>query len=336
VTGLLRLAALGLLGQPWLARVLALGTGPRCVILMLHRFRTSDGDGSGHDPAQLRDLLIGLRRNQVALVDVDAAIHAMRGEGSSEPFPRRSIAFTVDDGYADLVESGAPVFSEFDCPVTGYVVPGVIDGNCWFWWDQVDWIMRETQVTSLSVELQQQQITVAWSDSASRQLEQNRLIARLKTAEHSALLQFVDAFARAAGVPIAIPAPARYRVLSWDELRAAERRGMRFGAHSMTHPILSRCSAAQSAYEIGESVRRVNQELTNPSKVFCYPNGRADDFGLREMESVREAGLDAAVSSAPGVLRDRGHRAHDPHRQLAVPRFSAVEHIGHITRIFLG
>ena len=342
MTGLLRTAALGVLGQPWLARLLAAGTEPRSVILMMHRFRANDGDGDdagaglGHDPAQLRDLLAGLRRSKIALVGVDDAVRAMRGDEAGQPFPRRSIAFTVDDGYADLVDRGAPVFAEFDCPVTGYVVPGVIDGHCWFWWDQIDWILRQSAVTSLSVQLQRQPITVTWSDAATRDAEQTRLAERLKTVEHHTLLQFVHELARAAEVAIDIPVPARYRLLNWDELRAAERRGMRFGAHSMTHPILSRCSAEQSDFEIAESVKRVNEELANPSQVFCYPNGRDRDFGAREMASVQRAGLTAALSSEPGMLRHREHRPNDTPWRFAVPRFSSVEHLGHITRFFLG
>ncbi len=335
MTGSAKSAAFDLLAHPWFGRFLSLGGGPRCVVLMLHRFQSADHSVTGHDPAQLRTLLAGLRRSNIALIDVAQAITAMGDATTRASLPRRSVAFTVDDGYADLVEVGEPVFAEFDCPVTGFVVPGVIDGHCWFWWDQIDWIMRQTTASSLSMELQGQPVSLQWSDADSRHVEQNRLIERLKEIDHDALLAFVHELARVAEVPIPLAAPFRYRTLRWDELRAAEARGMRFGPHSMTHPILNRCTAAQSAHEIGESVRRVREELAHPQAIFCYPNGRPGDFGMREMASVRAAGMTSALSTQPRVLCIRDAQTADPDWRFAVPRFPYAEHLGTVARFFL-
>lgn len=332
----MKAAVLDVMAQPRFVSMLSVRGGARCALLMLHRFRSADGSISGHDPARLRDLLAGLRRNKVALIAAADAIAAIGDPELCRTLPRLSVAFTVDDGYADLVEIGEPVFSEFDCPVTAFVVPGVVDGHCWFWWDQIDWIMRQSTARTLLLELQQQRITLQWTDVISREHEKDQLIERLKNVGHDLLLQFVAEMARAADVAVAIPAPARYRVLDWNELRAAERRGMLFGAHSMTHPILSQCSAEQSEYEIGESVRRVRQELAAPSSVFCYPNGRAQDFGMREKAAVRTSGQTAALGTTPGMLRSPVGRRADPDWRLNVPRFGCEEHLGKVTRLFLG
>ena len=335
MTGLMKSVAYDLLAHPWFGRLLSLRDGPRCVVLMLHRFRSADGSVAGHDPAQLRTLLAGLRRSKIALIDVAQAVTAMGDDGTRASLPRRSVAFTVDDGYSDLVEIGEPVFAEFDCPVTGFVVPGVIDGQCWFWWDQIDWIMRQTTASSLSLELQGQPVTLQWSDAHSRNVQQNRLSERLKGVDHDAMLAFVHELARVAEVPIAIAAPSRYRVLDWDELRAAEARGMRFGAHSMTHPILSQCTAAQSAYEIGESVRRLRDELAYPQAVFCYPNGQSSDFGMREMAAVSAAGMTSALSTRPHVLYGSDAQRADPDWRFGVPRIGYVDRVGKVARLFL-
>ena len=334
MTHRMKAVALNVMAQPWFVRMLSVRGGARCAFLMLHRFRSPDGDVTGHDPERLRDLLAGLRRSRVAVISAADAIATIGDPDRCRSLPRLSVVFTVDDGYADLVEIGEPIFAEFDCPVTAFVVPGVVDGHCWFWWDQIDWIMRQATAHTLSLELQQQRITLHWTDAISRHHEKNRLIEWLKTVEHDLLLQFVAELARVADVSVAIPAPARYRVLDWNQLRAAEGRGMRFGAHSMTHPVLSQCSAEQSAYEIGESVRRVRQELAAPSTVFCYPNGRAQDFGMREKAAVRAAGQTAALGTTPAVLRSPVGRSVDPDWRLDVPRFPFVEHLGKVNSFF--
>lgn len=328
MTGWLRSAALDALAHPWMSRALASRGGARSIILMLHRFRSADHGVFGHDPAGLHKLLATLRRNRIALVDVEQAIATM--SGAEDTSRGLSVAFTVDDGYADLVEIGGPVFAEFDCPVTGFVVPGIVEGDCWYWWDQIDWIMRQTARRALALELGEDRIQLCWSDVPSRGRVVDGLVERLKQLDHDVLLRCVAQLADEAEVSVSIPAPSRYRVLSWDELRSAETHGMRFGAHSMTHPVLSRCTHAQSAYEIGESVRRVNVELARPSTVFCYPNGQADDFGEAEISAVRAAGLAAALSSLPAAP-DARH----PDWRFAVPRFSYMDHAGTVISHFL-
>ncbi len=332
-------ALLDAFAQPFMGRVLASYGGPRCAVLMLHRFGAPEGVHVGHDVAKLRDVLANLRRIGVAFVDVEDAVSAMDDAGASGAAdipPSLSVAFTVDDGYADLVEVAGPVFSEFDCPVTGFVVPDVIDGRSWFWWDKIEWVLRHSVARTLRLELAGEQVTLAWHDDCTRRALQIELGERLKTLAYSALLEFVAALSEAADVPLPEQAPREYRVLQWDELRSAERSGMRFGAHSMSHPILSRCDDARASYEVAESVRRVNENLSAPANIFCYPNGKLGDFGIREFQAVRAAGVRAALTSEPGLLRPRGYQPPPDSWRLEIPRFAYDERAGGVARLLAG
>lgn len=124
--------------------------------------------------------------------------------------------------------------------------------------------------------------------------------------------------------------------MTWEEMREAETRGWRFGAHSMTHAVLSRCTDAQSRREIVDSVSAVQQNLTRPSGVFCYPVGRDQDFGPREMENVKASGLNMAITAIPGVLRQDMAARHGSDWALKIPRFSYDDRAGGIPRMFIG
>src|SRR6478609_3527141 len=82
----------------------------RCgVVFMLHRFRGPGSPPDGYDPAALRRALAYLRRKKYNVVSIEALL---RCNLEGRPVPDRSIAFTIDDGYADHAEIGAPLFAE--------------------------------------------------------------------------------------------------------------------------------------------------------------------------------------------------------------------------------
>ena len=63
--------------------------------------------------------------------------------------------------------------------------------------------------------------------------------------------------------------------MTWDEARAAERNGMSFGPHTVTHPVLSQTTDDCLVQELGGSWQRLKDELANPVPVFCFPARRA-------------------------------------------------------------
>src|SRR5208283_22121 len=81
-----------------------------------------------------------------------------------------------------------------------------------------------------------------------------------------------------------------------------EKHGVTFGPHSVTHPVLSSIDDEHARSEIFTSWKRVREELASPVPVFCYPHGRQKDFGARDMELVRLAGLWGALRAYPGKL----------------------------------
>ncbi len=322
------------LENPLAVRLLKLPANERCAILLLHRFSAPgdrNGFRDGHDVSALRRILVELRKNDIGLVDVAEKLQQIDSGVSGAGSSKLSVAFTVDDGYTDLVELAGPVFAEFDCPVTGFVVPDAVEGRAWFWWDKIDWILRHSERRALHLELGGQPILVEWADEGSRLRARSRLEGALKQVPHQALSHFIEQLAELTDLPLPLKSPEEYRVLTWDELRAAERRGLRFGAHSMTHPILSRCDDLQSRFEILESIRRVREELTNPSPVFCYPNGYSDDFGFREHESIRESGIKYALTTCPAVV-NRRLASTAPEWRMRVPRFTYDERFGQLVR----
>jgi peptidoglycan/xylan/chitin deacetylase (PgdA/CDA1 family) len=73
-----------------------------------------------------------------------------------------------------------------------------------------------------------------------------------------------------------LPAFEGRAMLSWPEMREMQRAGMEFGAHTMTHPDLTRLSASEITVEMSVSKARIETALGTAVTSFAYPFGRYD------------------------------------------------------------
>jgi hypothetical protein len=106
--------------------------------------------------------------------------------------------------------------------------------------------------------------------------------------------------AQQAGVDATEAPSAPYRALEPAQVEQLAAEGVQFGAHTVTHPILSRCSAAVARWEITESVRTVQALVGRPVTTFAYPNGAPHDFSAREVALLGALGVPVAVTTSRG------------------------------------
>jgi len=289
----------------------------RAVILAFHRFADPDRGAAGFDPRTLRSLLAFLRRKRHEVLGLDTLMRRLGGDG---PSLRGAVAFTIDDGYREQATIAAPIFAEFDCPVTTFVVTGFLDGAVWFWWDQIEYIMARTRRTDLEATLNGERRRYALANRSQVLAAQRDLAAYCKLIPHVDRGHAIRALADAADVELPERPPPLYSPMTWDELRQAESGGMTFGPHTVTHPILSRVGAAQSRDEIRSSWERLRAEARRPVPVFAYPNGKPGDFGAREVNCLRDLGLEGACTCSMTYAAPRGFRS--PDGPFHLPRFA--------------
>ena len=282
----------------------------RCgVVFMLHRFRTAESAAEGYDPSALWRALAYLRRKKYNVVSIEALL---RCNLEGRPVPDRSIAFTIDDGYADHAEIGAPIFAEFDCPVTTFVTSGFLDEELWFWWDQIEFIFANSTLPTVRTELGDTALEYSLRSTSGHAAATSDFVARCKVIANDLRLEAIERLAISAEVSLPAKAPERYAPMTWDQLRACEERGMTFGPHTVTHPILSRVSDHQSRWELTESWRRLCEEARRPVPVFCYPNGGSSDYSEREIATLQEMRFLGAVVGSAGFVSARAVQPGQP------------------------
>jgi peptidoglycan/xylan/chitin deacetylase (PgdA/CDA1 family) len=85
-----------------------------------------------------------------------------------------------------------------------------------------------------------------------------------------------------------------------DQQEAIEMRnsGISFGAHTCTHPLLTKLSEREIWEEISQSKLDLEQSLGIPIRLFSYPYG---DYDTKVAAAVKEAGMEGACTVKTGL-----------------------------------
>lgn len=250
---------------------------------------------------------IGRWFNVLAL---DEAARRLR-EGT---LPARAAALSFDDGYADNHDVALPVLRELGLPCTFFIATAFLDGGR-MWNDTLIETFRRTPRTRLALGgLVPGLEDVACGSTAERRQAIEEVIAKVKYLQPEQRQRCVDEIARRGEA--ALPDDLMMTSAHVRSMRAA---GMLIGAHTVSHPILARLEPSEAQREVRHSKQHLEQLLQEPIRLFAYPNGKPDeDYVQRSVEIVREAGFEAAFSTAWGAAS-----AHSDPMQL--PRFTPWE-----------
>jgi len=305
-------------GSDYLAPALRVAGRGLVSIITLHRFTEPELGVVGTDPATLRDQLAYLRRHRYRLLSLLDVVRLLEDDGGDWTTP--AVVFTVDDGYAGFASRGAPIFAEFDCPVTLFVTTGFLDGRLWLWWDRLTYVFRHTQRHSLVLGAGSERRPYHWATSSARARVQDEVIRYLEWVDAPEREAAITDLSQQLDVEVPATPPPAFAPISWEDVRRTARLGATFGPHTVTHRILSQAPDDACTWEIRESHRRLRQETDACVPVFCYPNGEARAFGRRELEMVQREGLKAGLTTLPGYITTPSRRDRTPLGRFALPR----------------
>lgn len=209
--------------------------------------------------------------------------------------PPRAVCITFDDGYRSVYDLALPVLKEFGLPATVFVTSGHVgSGNMWN-----DRIMDALQsLPPRDLDLSAAGLgrfslrTPAEREASLRDLTEASKY--LPPAARDALVRRLEAMAGCRG--------GQDLMLSAEMVVALDRNGVEIGAHTVTHPILTSLDDDSARREIAGGKRQLEALTGRPVRLFAYPNGKAGkDFDARHVAMVREAGFDAAFTTAAGA-----------------------------------
>ncbi len=288
-------------------------------VFLVHQLVNDTRTGSGITPEHLRNCLRYLVKNGHNFVSLKDAIYALK---NSKPLPEKPVVFTMDDGFMQQATITAPIFQEFNCPATFFVITDMLDRQLWPWDAKVSWLINNTKKQRIAIKFEDETLKLDLGNAEKKHLARYKTRDFIKETDMNTLSNSLEQVAAATGLSIPESPPEFYEPANWDIARKLEAGGFTFAPHSKTHRILSKMDEASARDEILGSWQRLTTELSDPLKVFCYPTGRPFDFGSREINILKDNDFLAAISTIPGYLTSLDNHELNLY---ALPRFDLPE-----------
>jgi len=239
--------------------------------------------------------VLALVSKMFKILPLPEALHGL----SKGNLPDRAACITFDDGYPEWLKGAVPLLERYQAHATFFVTTGQFKGVP-MWNERILYAVERAIPGTPPLRLQIGNENALSLDTPEQRMQAVRLLdAHLKyqsPAEKERLLQWLEHHtgARLDAVP----------VMSTDDLRAIHARGFGIGAHSVSHPILSCCSAREAMNEIGGAKEDLEGLLRAPVSAFAYPNGLPlQDFDSEHIEMVKRAGYSCALTTHRGAAR---------------------------------
>jgi peptidoglycan/xylan/chitin deacetylase (PgdA/CDA1 family) len=220
-----------------------------------------------------------------------------------------SVCVTFDDGYMDNYELALPVLKDKGLPATFFIATQFINTGR-MWNDTVIETIR--RIPNGELDLRSIGQDVYNISTLSDRLEAiKKILLNLKYLEPDERLNRVTDISAYANSKL----PDNL-MMSEKQLKEMDSSGMTIGAHTHSHPILSRIPLTRAEDEIRRSRDILNELLNKKIKTFAYPNGRPNkDYNNSHVEIVKKLEFEVAVSTQWGY-------AHNNSDVYQIPRIS--------------
>lgn len=213
---------------------------------------------------------------------------------------------TFDDGHKSFYENAYTVLKKMNIPATLFVSASAIQEEKNFWFQRIrpfDKVKWKEHVVSKT------------SHMFSGDISGFSAHAIMKSLPIEKMHEIIESFEKANDL---LPAP--YINVNVDELVEMHESGIiEIGAHTLNHPILANETDDNSRNEIMASVDSLNKLLSYQTRCFAYPNGLPEhDFEKREMQTLKDAGIEIAFSTEPDFVSARFNK-------MSIPRVGVMK-----------
>jgi peptidoglycan/xylan/chitin deacetylase (PgdA/CDA1 family) len=220
----------------------------------------------------------------------------------SRQLPPRAVCLTFDDGYRSVHDYALPILNELALPATVFVASGYV-GEGSMWNDRVIEVIQA--MPGVDLDLRDVGLGVhRLSTLHERKLAVEKITHASKYLPPADRLRLTQKLEELAGDGL-----AHGLMLTSQMLVNLAGQGIEIGAHTISHPILTKVDDEIARYEIEVGKQQLETITGNPVRLFAYPNGKIGmDFDERHVQMAKDAGFIAAFTTATGAATGKHDR----------------------------
>lgn len=251
----------------------------KLLILMYHGVVEKDIQVWTQVPVEEFDRQMAWLKRAYTVVPLEDAVAMIEGK---KPRPDYTAVITFDDGFLNNKTQAYPILKKYNLPATIFLSTSLIDETNDFdgllWPDFITCLIRMTKKKSL--DLTEIGLTdYSLETSSERDAAINEIVERFKLEHNEEKLRKINFIRKQTEYTCLDADSSCFKGLSWNDVIEMDRDGLvSFGAHTISHPILSRIPDNEIEREIVDSRRIIEEKLGHPVKTFAYPNGNPEDY----------------------------------------------------------
>lgn len=239
--------------------------------------------------------------------------------------PKYPALITFDDGYYDNFANAYPVLKERNIPALIFLTTDFINRVNAPYWDRVARCFYHSPQKRANLPLVGER---HWENPKQRDELIKQFTESVKYLPEEEKWEAVNQLSKI----LAVSADDDFKdlFLSWGQIREMSKAGISFGAHTVSHPILTRVRREIARQEIVKSKVLIEEQLGASVSSFAYPNGQWGDFDEEIEDMVSEADFKTAFSliDGPSPLRKVKNQPYQIKRIFIshkddLPRFAA-------------
>jgi len=258
--------------------------------LMYHRFIGLDNFGRSYTSTSMLDRQLKFISQNHRCISPLMHFTSIKNNEKLTDCP---VVITIDDGYLDTFELAFPLFHSYKIPATVFIATGFVDGNCWFWWDKISFIIENSGEENTVRTIGKFDIHFDFTTVEGRFNAWQSISDIMRWLPNDLKNKEIDSLAQSFGLSIPDTPPRKFSGLTWDHVSKMRNSNISFAPHTVNHPILARVPDKEAQWEISESARRVTEKTGIHAKFFCYPQGGPADFSPVHPPMIEAAGMEA-------------------------------------------
>ncbi len=232
-------------------------------------------------------------RKNYRVVSLGQLCQELQEHRSAQP---PTLAVTFDDGYRDLYDHAFSVLQKYRIPATIYLIGRCMKTGEAPWYDRIFAAMDAAPVDRLVLELESSR-AFDLSYPGARSQAAWEIVCYLRVLSDKQRREWCTGFEERMKPP---EKPLEACMLNWEQVRAMRCGGISFGAHTMTHPVVSRLEPQGLQEELLESKQFLEAGLDCAVEDFAYPFGKPEDAGGFAEDFLENCGYRSAVTTTYG------------------------------------
>jgi len=212
---------------------------------------------------------------------------------------RRCAAVTFDDGFRDNYEKAFPILKQLEVPATIFLTTGFVESGQSPWFIEFRYLFMQTPKRHLEIELAGQTQSFSLANPLEKRSASDMLMNYMQSCpneERLSILRHLPSI-----LDVDLTDRLQSLMLTWDQIREMSQNGISFGAHTVTHPVLTRISPETLRREVSGSKATIEEKTGLSANVFAYPFGKRKHYPRSAPMILKDLGFLCAVTTEPGA-----------------------------------